>query len=86
MTADLHVATACRNSNLQSSFLSLEFIPRIRDRQAVWRATIIKRPEPSCSVGDHGTRSDSAGARTQDLAIKSRMLYQLSYGIPSSKV
>ena len=31
--------------------------------------------------GRDGIRNDSAGARTQDLAIKSRVLYQLSYGI-----
>ena len=30
--------------------------------------------------------SDSAGTRTQDQAIKSRMLYQLSYGIPNRQV
>ena len=30
--------------------------------------------------------SDSAGTRTQDKAIKSRLLYQLSYGIPNRPV
>ena len=35
--------------------------------------------------GRDGIRNDSAGARTQDLAIKSRVLYQLSYGILNSQ-
>ena len=30
--------------------------------------------------------NDSAGTRTQDKAIKSRLLYQLSYGIQNRQV
>ena len=60
--------------------------PTNSDRVPFTTGLISLRIRSPCIAGRHETRSDSAGARTQDLAIKSRMLYQLSYGIPSPKV
>ena len=56
----------------------------LREREQGWEWPVPRSVPSSPPYGWDLARTgmtDSAGARTQDLAIKSRVLYQLSYGI-----